>query len=89
MEETRGTPKHGQLVLQREGAGMRRRRERNVEKFKEQDEAGSRKKKLFQQESLNYAWSSSFGGAGGRKRIVLHICVRVLALMTHLSAFCT
>ncbi len=69
--------------------GMRRRRERNVEIFNEQDEAGSRKKKLFQQESLNYACSSSFRGAGGRKRIVLHICVRLLALMTHLSAFCT
>ncbi len=87
MEETRGTPKHGQLGLQRKGEGMKR--ERTVKKFKEQDESGSRKKKLFQPESLNYACSSSFRGAGGRKRIVLRICVHVLALMTHLSAFCT
>lgn len=67
---------------------MRRRRERNVEKFKEQDETGSRQKKLFQQKSLNYACSSSFRAQEDGKE-VLGICVRVLALMTHLSAICT
>lgn len=68
---------------------MRGGREEEIEKLKGQDEAGSRKKKLFQHESLNYACLSSFGGTGGRKGIALHICVHVLAMMTHLSAFCT
>lgn len=65
-----GTLKHGQHGHQWEGEGE------NVMWSKWQDEAGSRKKKLFQQESLNYACSFSFRDTGGQNSAA-HLCVCV------------
>lgn len=81
MGETGGTPKGGRGDEEEERKkcgeiqGARRNREQ--------------KEKAISARKLELCMLFLIQGAGGWKRIVLGICVSVLALMTHLSAICT